>query len=41
MAEKNNKISLSPSISIGVGGLLRGGIFAVLAQAVSLAKGYN
>lgn len=33
------KISLSEAISIGIGGMVGGGIFAVLGLAVSLAKG--
>jgi len=33
------KISLSGAISIGIGGMVGGGIFAVLGLAVSLAKG--
>ncbi len=38
MAEEN-KISLINAISIGIGGMVGGGIFAVLGLAVSLAKG--
>jgi len=36
---KNEKISLTSAISIGIGGMVGGGIFAVLGLAVSLAKG--
>ena len=32
-------ISLKDAISIGIGGMVGGGIFAVLGLAVSLAKG--
>ncbi|TRZ41882.1 APC family permease [Robertkochia solimangrovi] len=40
MAEnKDNKIGLKDAISIGIGGMVGGGIFAVLGLAVSLAKG--
>jgi len=35
----NKKISLKEAISIGIGGMVGGGIFAVLGLAVSLAKG--
>ncbi len=35
----NKKISLIEAISIGIGGMVGGGIFAVLGLAVSLAKG--
>ncbi|CDF80188.1 amino acid permease [Formosa agariphila KMM 3901] len=35
----NKKISLKDAISIGIGGMVGGGIFAVLGLAVSLAKG--
>jgi len=35
----NKKIGLKESISIGIGGMVGGGIFAVLGLAVSLAKG--
>lgn len=35
----NEKISLKDAISIGIGGMVGGGIFAVLGLAVSLAKG--
>ncbi|AXO80423.1 APC family permease [Olleya aquimaris] len=35
----NNKINLKEAISIGIGGMVGGGIFAVLGLAVSLAKG--
>jgi amino acid transporter len=36
---ENKKISLKEAISIGIGGMVGGGIFAVLGLAVSLAKG--
>ncbi|WP_394801251.1 APC family permease [Hanstruepera flava] len=36
---KSKKISLKDAISIGIGGMVGGGIFAVLGLAVSLAKG--
>lgn len=35
----NNKINLREAISIGIGGMVGGGIFAVLGLAVSLAQG--
>lgn len=35
----NKKISLKEAISIGIGGMVGGGIFAVLGLAVSLSKG--
>lgn len=35
----SDKISLKAAISIGIGGMVGGGIFAVLGLAVSLAKG--
>ncbi|HVV56014.1 MAG TPA: APC family permease [Mucilaginibacter sp.] len=35
----NNKIGLKEAISIGIGGMVGGGIFAVLGLAVSLSKG--
>jgi len=35
----NKKIGLKAAISIGIGGMVGGGIFAVLGLAVSLAKG--
>ncbi|MCB0686909.1 MAG: amino acid permease [Saprospiraceae bacterium] len=35
----NDKISLKDAISIGIGGMVGGGIFAVLGLAVSLAQG--
>ncbi|MCB9203106.1 MAG: amino acid permease [Flavobacteriales bacterium] len=37
--EDKSKISLRDAISIGIGGMVGGGIFAVLGLAVSLAKG--
>ncbi|WP_252736982.1 APC family permease [Zobellia galactanivorans] len=37
--EIDKKISLKDAISIGIGGMVGGGIFAVLGLAVSLAKG--
>lgn len=36
---KNRKIGLKEAMSIGIGGMVGGGIFAVLGLAVSLAKG--
>lgn len=36
---KNNKIGLRSAISIAIGGMVGGGIFAVLGLGVSLAKG--
>ncbi|MFL0352742.1 APC family permease [Xanthomarina sp. GH4-25] len=38
-SKANKKISLREAISIGIGGMVGGGIFAVLGLAVSLAKG--
>ena len=35
----NKKIDLKEAISIGIGGMVGGGIFAVLGLAVALAKG--
>lgn len=35
----SNKIALKDAISIGIGGMVGGGIFAVLGLAVSMAKG--
>ena len=35
----SNKIGLKDAISIGIGGMVGGGIFAVLGLAVSLAQG--
>ncbi|MGY0392563.1 APC family permease [Bizionia sp. KMM 8389] len=37
--DTSSKISLREAISIGIGGMVGGGIFAVLGLAVSLAKG--
>ena len=37
--EQNEQVSLKNAISIGIGGMVGGGIFAVLGLAVSLAKG--
>lgn len=37
--EQNDQVSLKEAISIGIGGMVGGGIFAVLGLAVSLAKG--
>ncbi len=37
--EENTKIGLKDAISIGIGGMVGGGIFAVLGLAVSLSKG--
>lgn len=39
MSEGNDKISLKEAISIGIGGMVGGGIFAVLGLAVALAQG--
>lgn len=39
MTNNNKKISLLSAISIGIGGMVGGGIFAVLGLAVSLAEG--
>lgn len=36
---KSDKIGLGEAISIGIGGMVGGGIFAVLGLAVSLARG--
>ncbi|GAB1309186.1 hypothetical protein KH5_18690 [Urechidicola sp. KH5] len=36
---KNKSVSLKSAIAIGIGGMVGGGIFAVLGLAVSLAKG--
>ena len=38
-SNSDNKISLREAISIGIGGMVGGGIFAVLGLAVSLAQG--
>jgi len=35
----SKKISIAAAISIGIGGMVGGGIFAVLGLAVSLSKG--
>ncbi|WP_149274156.1 APC family permease [Pareuzebyella sediminis] len=37
--ESQNKVTLKDAIAIGIGGMVGGGIFAVLGLAVSLAKG--
>ena len=37
--EKENKIGLKDAVAIGIGGMVGGGIFAVLGLAVQLAKG--
>jgi len=37
--KRSSKISLLGAISIGIGGMVGGGIFAVLGLSVSLAKG--
>ncbi|PZX57949.1 APC family permease [Algoriphagus chordae] len=37
--EQSDQVSLKEAISIGIGGMVGGGIFAVLGLAVSLAKG--
>lgn len=39
MKTKSNKIGLKEAISIGIGGMVGGGIFAVLGLAVALGKG--
>ncbi|WP_435314890.1 APC family permease [Cellulophaga fucicola] len=39
MPKEESKIKLRDAISIGIGGMVGGGIFAVLGLAVSLAKG--
>lgn len=39
MKESNDSIKLKDAIAIGIGGMVGGGIFAVLGLAVSLAKG--
>lgn len=39
MSEKNRTIGTFGAISIGIGGMVGGGIFAVLGEAVSLAHG--
>ncbi len=39
MKKSNNTIKLKDAIAIGIGGMVGGGIFAVLGLAVSLAKG--
>lgn len=39
MSNDSKKISLLEAVSIGIGGMVGGGIFAVLGLAVSLAKG--
>jgi amino acid transporter len=36
---KNGKINLREAVSIGIGGMVGGGIFAVLGLAATLAKG--
>ena len=38
-AQMDKKIGLIDAIAIGIGGMVGGGIFAVLGLAVSLAKG--
>ena len=35
----NNKIGLTAALSIGIGGMVGGGIFAVLGLAADLARG--
>ena len=37
--QQNDQVSLKEAISIGIGGMVGGGIFAVLGLAVSLSKG--
>jgi amino acid transporter len=39
MADNNNQINLKEAVSIGIGGMVGGGIFAVLGLAVDLSKG--
>ncbi|NOX85160.1 MAG: APC family permease [Chlorobi bacterium] len=39
MLKVKNKISLTEAVSIGIGGMVGGGIFAVLGLAVELSKG--
>ena len=39
MSADNKKIGLTEAVSIGIGGMVGGGIFAVLGLAASLAKG--
>ena len=39
MNEKSRSIGLFGAIAVGVGGMVGGGIFAVLGEAVSLAHG--
>jgi len=39
MSENNRTVGLLGAISIGIGGMVGGGIFAVLGEAVSLAHG--
>jgi len=39
MSNTNKKISLIGAIAIGVGGMVGGGIFAVLGEAVSISHG--
>ena len=39
MKQENKKVGLLGAISIGIGGMVGGGIFAVLGEAVSLAHG--
>ncbi len=39
MSQKNKSLGLLSLISIGIGGMVGGGIFAVLGEAVSLAHG--
>jgi len=39
MSKNNRTIGLFGAISIGIGGMVGGGIFAVLGEAVSLARG--
>lgn len=37
--KSNNELKLKDAVAIGIGGIVGGGIFAVLGLAVSLAKG--
>ena len=39
MKQKNRTVGLLGAVSIGIGGMVGGGIFAVLGEAVALARG--
>ncbi|MBW2556481.1 MAG: amino acid transporter, partial [Deltaproteobacteria bacterium] len=39
MSSENRTVGLTGAISIGIGGMVGGGIFAVLGEAVSIAHG--